>query len=148
MQLMCRAGPPFLLALLLAGCAAPVNVEYNRTSYTTWHTFSWQTPTDVKVESPILDSGILTIRVEKAVEETLQDAGYHLTSNSQNADFIVTYHTAMQLRNEPQSGIGIGFSSGTYGPGCNISFLTQPDAQQAADRAVQRIFGEFPPPGA
>ncbi|MGA7966233.1 MAG: DUF4136 domain-containing protein [Gammaproteobacteria bacterium] len=172
---------PLVLLALASGCAAPVHVEYNSASYAQWHNFAWESPQQGAVANPILDSGILTTRVEKAVSQTLSEAGYHKVDNSKNADFIVTYHTASALRQVPQS--GVSFAYGTYGPGFNTLFLTQPGpqqvqegslildvidaktrklvwrswitrgldqsnySQQSVDKAVQRIFAKFPPPG-
>jgi len=182
MKSVCRVVLPLVLLVLISGCAAPVHTEYNNASYAKWHTFSWETPKAVRVKNPILDSGILTTRVEKAVSAVLENEGYRKVGSASQADFLVTYHTAMMLRREPQS--GIGFAYGTFGPGFNTLFLIQPGSQQvqegalildvidakthklvwrgwitkgleqsnysqqSVNKAVQRIFAKFPPPGA
>ena len=126
--------PLLALAALIAGCAAPVHVEYNSASYAQWHNFAWQAPRPATVKNPILDSGILATRVEKAVSETLKNNGYHEVSAPSQADFLVTYHTAMQLREQPQS--SISFAYGTFGPGFNTFFLTQPGPQQVKEGSL------------
>lgn len=130
-----RLSFPFLLLVgLVAGCAAPVHVEYNSASYTQWHNFAWEAPKQGAVKNPILDSGILSTRVEKAVSETLAGAGYSKVAKPDEADFLVTYHTAMQLRNQPQP--SISFAYGTFGPGFNTLFLTQPGPQQVKEGSL------------
>lgn len=126
---------PLLGALVMvAGCAAPVHVEYNSASYAQWHSFAWKAPDHDKVKNPILDSGILDTRVENAVTSVLGDRGYQEVANAADADFLVTYHTAMQLRDQPQS--GISFAYGTFGPGFNTMFLTQPGPQQVQEGSL------------
>lgn len=129
-----RYALPLLLLALIAGCAAPVHVEYNSASYAQWHNFAWRNPKGTTVKNPILDSGILTTRVENAVAEALKDRGYTEVGNQSKADFVVTYHTATQLREEPQS--GITFAYGTYGPGFNTVFLTQPGPRQIQEGSL------------
>lgn len=177
-----RFAIPLVLLALASGCAAPVHVEYNNASYAQWHNFAWEAPQQGTVANPILDSGILTTRVEKAVSRTLSDAGYHKVDNQKDADFLVTYHTTMAVR--PALQPGVSFAYGAYGPGFNTLILTQPGSQQmqegslildvidakthklvwrswitrgldqsnysqqSVDKAVQRIFAKFPPPGA
>ncbi len=126
--------PLLLLVGLVAGCAAPVHVEYNSASYAQWHNFAWQVPKEGAVKNPILDSGILATRVEKAVSETLAGAGYRKVAKQDEADFLVTYHTAMQLRNQPQP--SVSFAYGTFGPGFNTLFLTQPGPQQVKEGSL------------
>lgn len=129
-----RLAFPLVLLALASGCAAPVHIEYNSASYAQWHSFAWKAPQQSTVANPILDSGILATRVEKAVTETLSDAGYHKVDNREKADFLVTYHTATALRQQPQS--GIGFAYGTYGLGFNTLFLTQPGPQQLQEGSL------------
>lgn len=133
MRLVRRYVFPLLVLALAAGCAAPVHVEYNSASYAQWHNFAWRNPKDATVKNPILDSGILTTRVQDAVTQTLKNRGYSEVAKDR-ADFYVTYHTAMQLRQEPQS--GISFAYGTYGPGFNTLFLTQPGPQQVKEGSL------------
>ncbi|HYW76383.1 MAG TPA: DUF4136 domain-containing protein [Gammaproteobacteria bacterium] len=130
-----RLSFPFLLLVgLVAGCAAPVHVEYNSASYSQWHNFAWQAPEQEPVKNPILNSGILTTRMEKAVTEALAGAGYTKVAKPAEADFLVTYHTATQLRNEPQP--SISFAYGTFGPGFNTLFLSQPGPQQIKEGSL------------
>lgn len=129
-----RVAFPLVLLALASGCAAPVHIEYNSASYAEWHNFAWKAPQQATVANPILDSGILATRVEKAVTETLSKAGYHKVDKQKNADFIVTYHTATAVRQEPQS--GVSFAYGTYGLGFNTLFLTQPGPQQVQEGSL------------
>lgn len=125
---------PLVLLALASGCAAPVHVEYNSASYAQWHKFAWEAPQQGAVANPILNSGILTTRVEKAVSETLSNAGYRKVDDQKDANFIVTYHTATAFRQVPQS--GIAFAYGTYGLGFNTLFLTQPGPQQLQEGSL------------
>ncbi len=126
--------PLLLLVGLVAGCATPVHVEYNSASYAQWHNFAWQAPKKEAVKNPILDSGILATRVEKAVSETLDGAGYRKVAKPDEADFLVTYHTAMSLRDQPQP--SISFAYGTFGYGFNTLFMTQPGPQQIKEGSL------------
>ena len=134
MRLVHRYALPLVLLSLAAGCAAPVHVEYNSASYAQWHNYAWQAPKPEAVKNPILDSGILTTRVEAAVSETLKNRGYNQVDNPGQADFLVTYHTAMELRQQPQS--GVSFAYGTYGSGFNTLFVAQPGSQQVQEGSL------------
>ncbi len=134
MKSVCRVALPLVLLALISGCAAPVHTEYNNASYAKWHSFSWKTPKAGRVRNPVLDSGILTTRVEKAVSAVLKNEGYRKVGSARQADFLVTYHTAMMLRQEPQS--GIGFAYGTFGLGFNTLFLTQSGPQQVQEGSL------------
>ncbi|MDN5864150.1 MAG: DUF4136 domain-containing protein [Gammaproteobacteria bacterium] len=104
---------PAAFLLIMAGCTTPVQYEYNSAPYGFWHTFAWQAPEHIKVNNPIVDSGILATRVENAVVATLSNHGYRRVDEAENADFVVTYHTAVQNHME-SSGPSFGI---TYGVG-------------------------------
>lgn len=90
---------PAAFLVMLAGCTAPVQFEYNAAPYGSWHTFSWQAPKvakDTTLSNPIVDSGILATRVKNAVVATLTAHGYEYVTEREQADFVVTYHTAIR----------------------------------------------------
>lgn len=100
------------VAVLAAGCTTPVQYEYNSALYGQWHTFAWKAPQAAPVRNPVVDSGILATRVERAVIATLTNQGYHYVQDPAQADFLVTYHTALSRHLEntgPTVGIGYGF---------------------------------------
>lgn len=134
MALLRRVSVPALLLTFLAGCAAPVHYEYNNAPYASWHSFAWKSPTLGGVRNPILDSGILSTRVERAVLHTLTALGYHATKNPDQADFVVTYHTA--LATWDQGGPSFGFAYGTFGPGYNTVFISQPGNRQIREGSL------------
>ncbi len=102
-----------LLATLtiLGGCATAVKTEFdNQADLSHYHRFSWQAPELKKVEDPILDSALLTKKVQQAVIAKLKARGYEESDDS--SDFYVTYHTASKERlREPIFSVGIGYSS-------------------------------------
>lgn len=118
-----RWSVPMLMLVLVAGCAAPVRFEYNSAPYRSWRTFAWKAPKMSTVRNPVLDSGILSSRVERAVRRVLTAAGYREVSEPAQADFLVTYHTTLQTLE--QGGPSVGFAYGTFGPGYNTLFITQ-----------------------
>lgn len=124
-----RFSMPAMLLVLLAGCAAPVQYEYNNAPYGQWHTFAWQAPRAMPVRNPVVDSGILTTRVERAVVATLTKQGYHQVKDPAQADFLVTYHTAVQ-RHQVPGAPAVGFA---YGGWWNASFNTIVVSQPARE---------------
>lgn len=113
--------------VLLAGCAAPVHYQYNSASYAAWHTFAWKAQAAGVIRNPILDSGILATRVEKAVSAILEGRGYRKVASAGEADFLVTYHTALQR--ELQSSPSVGFAYGAFWPSVGTVFINQPSAR-------------------
>lgn len=107
----------FLALLILSGCASPVRMEYDTdTDFSGYKRFTWVAPEIRKIESPILDSELLTDRVRSAVKEVLTRQGF--TEVEENANFFITYHTASKekLRSSPFSiGIGYGGHHGRWG---------------------------------
>lgn len=123
-----RLLPPLLLLALAAGCAAPVQYEYNSAAYGQWRNFAWQPPPQAPVRNPVVDSGILATRVERAVTTTLTDQGYNRVRDPAQADFIVTYHTALQKKSEPNP--SVGFSYGWWGSPFSTVIVSQPSQRQ------------------
>lgn len=82
----------------LAGCAATPNVEYDQeVRFSEYRTFAWAPPEQGDVEDPVLDSGLLDRRVQRAVSSVLTERGFEQV-DPEEADFLVTYHTATRER--------------------------------------------------
>lgn len=113
---------PAVLLALLVGCTAPVQYEYNSAPYGFWHTFAWQAPKQITVQNPVVDSGILATRVENAVVNTLVNHGYTQVDDPAKADFVVTYHTAIE-RHQQSTGPTFSMAYG-YGGWWNAPFST------------------------
>lgn len=99
--------------VLMAGCATQVNYQYNSAPYAGWRYFSWRAPAHQRLRNPLVDSGILTTRMRKAVVAVLSRRGYSEVSIPVSADFIVTYHTTLQERQVPADA-GVGFVYGGW----------------------------------
>lgn len=118
---------------LLAGCTSSIHYEFNNANYAQWRTFYWRSPRRQKIRNPILDSQILTARVEQAVMQVLTNRGYRATSNVKNADFIVTYHatTSMNSYAQPSSSIAVSYNNWYPFYGGPIFVNNYPGVQQA-----------------
>lgn len=134
MSLLRRLSVPMLMLVLAGGCAAPVRYEYNSAPYASWHSFAWKAPRIGTVRSPVLDSGILSARIEQAVRQTLTAAGYRAVQTPAQADFVVTYHTTLETRDE--GGPSFGFAYGTLGPGFNTVFIDQAGNRQIREGSL------------
>lgn len=122
----------------LGGCAAPVHYEYNSAPYGQWHDFAWRAPRPQPVRNPLVDSGILSVRVERAVAATLMDRGFRQVSGPARADFLVTYHTTLQK--QQRSGASVAFSYGYWAPPFRSVIVSQPRSRvQQADLIVDII---------
>ena len=124
--------PPMLVLLLLAGCATPVQYEYNSAPYVQWHNFAWVAPPPGPIRNPVVDSGILATRVEQAVTATLTAQGYRQVASPMRADFVVTYHTSLQKKQEPNPSVGLSY--GWWGHPFSSVVVSQPgqrEVQQA-----------------
>jgi hypothetical protein len=87
-----------LSVVWLLGCAATPNVEYDRdVRFGDYRTFAWAPPERDEVEDPVLDSGLLDRRVQRAATAVLSERGFDQVS-PEEADFLVTYHTATRER--------------------------------------------------
>ncbi|MGH8160998.1 MAG: DUF4136 domain-containing protein, partial [Gammaproteobacteria bacterium] len=121
---------PAVLLALVVGCTVPVQYEYNNALYGQWHTFSWKAPQATPVRNPIVNSGILTTRVRQAVIATLTNQGYRYVENPAQADFLVTYHTAVSRHLEnPGPTFGFAYGYGGYpwwGAPFGTMVVTQP----------------------
>lgn len=104
---------PLAFALLMLGaCASRPPVEYDRQAdFSAYRTFQWLDPRhgegDVSLSHPVLDSPLLTNRVERAVANVLESKGYRQVE--ENADFMVTYHTAQAEREYRGSYMQLGY---------------------------------------
>jgi hypothetical protein len=89
-----------LLTLLALGACAqtPVRTDHDPAAdFAALESFAWVTPTEQRVEDPMLDSALLTRKVQRATIAELTSRGYREVASGE-ADFIVTYHTASRER--------------------------------------------------
>ncbi|HEX5313647.1 MAG TPA: DUF4136 domain-containing protein [Gammaproteobacteria bacterium] len=119
---------PALGLLLIGGCAAPVQYEYNSAPYEQWHNFAWVAPPSAPIRNPVVDSGILATRVEQAVIATLTNQGYYQVATPAQADFVVTYHTALERQQVPNP--SVGFSYGWWGYPFSTVIVSQPGQRE------------------
>jgi hypothetical protein len=101
-------------ALTLAACAGSrVATDYDANArFDTLQTFAWLDPVLEDVEDPVLDSQLLTRKVQRAVADALLQRGYSRTEHPADADFLVTYHTASRERLRDRGGFSIGLGIG------------------------------------
>lgn len=102
------------MALTLAACAGSrVATDYDDSArFDTLRTFAWLDPVVEEVEDPVLDSQLLTRKVQRAVADALLTRGYSRTEQPADADFLVTYHTASRERLRDRGGFSIGLGIG------------------------------------
>ena len=86
-----------LMALLLTACQTPVTVDYNPAiNYSNFHTWKFANqPVSYQPDNPALASGLLSSRIESAIQSALYQHG--LTQNNANAD--LTVHVWLQVKN-------------------------------------------------
>ncbi len=103
-----------LAALVLAACAGSrVATDYDGSArFDTLQTFAWLDPVVDDIEDPVLDSQLLTRKVQRAVGNALLQRGYSRTEHPADADFLVTYHTASRERLRDRGGFSIGLGIG------------------------------------
>lgn len=117
-----RTGLLLILAVAMAGCAAPVKTEHDDTAaFDRYQTFAWQVPEREEMDDPELDSEMLDRRMADVLTTALVAAGYSQASES-GPDFRVTYHVVERESRDSGGGfsVGVGGSSGNVGTG--ISF--------------------------
>ena len=115
-----------LTALLLVGCSSVrVTQDYARDAdFSSYRSFAWAQPSHVETGDPRLDNPLLNERIREAIETTLTARGYSLVATEQ-ADFLVRYHTVVRSRVEYQrSGVtvGSGYYTGRAGVGVALDF--------------------------
>lgn len=100
--------------LALAACAGSrVATDYDGSArFDTLRTFAWLDPVVDDVEDPVLDSQLLTRKVQRSVADALMQRGYSQTEHAVDADFLVTYHTASRERLRDRGGFSIGLGIG------------------------------------
>lgn len=100
--------------LALAACAGSrVATDYDGSArFDTLQTFAWLDPVVDDVEDPVLDSQLLTRKVQRSVADALMQRGYSQTEHAVDADFLVTYHTASRERLRDRGGFSIGLGIG------------------------------------
>lgn len=101
-------------ALALAACAGSrVATDYDRSvQFGALQTFAWLDPVVDDVDDPVLDSQLLTRKVQRSVSDALIQRGYSRTEHAADADFLVTYHAASRERLRDRGGFSIGLGIG------------------------------------
>lgn len=121
MKTLARFSVP-LLALSLAACAqTPVRTDHDpQADWSALRDFAWVTPQQVRVDDPMLDSQLLTRKVQRSTVAALTERGFREVPNPEAA-FLVTYHTASRDRAYdpwPRSSLHVGYGfRGRYGFG-------------------------------
>ncbi|MEE8118435.1 MAG: DUF4136 domain-containing protein [Gammaproteobacteria bacterium] len=112
-----------LLTIFLVGCAPRIYVEQDsQANLSELRSFAWIDDPEPakKVDSPILDSELLSKRTRRAVIATLIEFGYEHV-DVESADFHVTYHVSSQeqyYNRGPRFGFGV--STGRYHHGTSV----------------------------
>ncbi|MEX0899412.1 MAG: DUF4136 domain-containing protein [Gammaproteobacteria bacterium] len=114
MNISIKHGVIALAALALAACAGSrVATDYDGSArFDTLQTFAWLDPVVDDIEDPVLDSQLLTRKVQRSVADALLQRGYSRTESAVDADFLVTYHTASRERLRDRGGFSIGLGIG------------------------------------
>lgn len=101
------------VAVFATACAGPfVRSDFDSAAeFGGFRSFAWLDPVSSDVENPLLDSPLLTRKVERAVIATLAERGYE-PADTAEADFLVTYHTSVRERVR-DSGVNVGFTFGS-----------------------------------
>ena len=84
--------------LIIGGCTLAPRHEFDPSAdFTSYQQWRWRAPDygNGDVSDPILDSPLLGKRVAAAVDSALTARGFQ--RDSDNADFVVTYHTSKDL---------------------------------------------------
>ncbi|MBT1703359.1 DUF4136 domain-containing protein [Chryseosolibacter indicus] len=100
-----------VLLLLIASCAVTDfdrKVDFNR-----YKTFAWG-ESEIKVENPLHKSDLISKNIKTTVENEFAKRG--ISYNSKNPDFLVSYHTYTEKREETNS------NNYFYGPYMPFSF--------------------------
>ncbi len=89
-----------MLALSLAGCTGiPVSTDYDTSrQFPLLSTYAWMVPKQKLVEDPVVDNGLMTNRVTRAVDAELFARGFKKASGDASADFLITYHVSAENR--------------------------------------------------
>jgi hypothetical protein len=114
MNTLLRSGVLVSVALALAACAGSrVATDYDSSArFDALQTFAWLDPVAEDVEDPVLDSQLLTRKVQRSVADALLNRGYSRTEHAADADFLVTYHTASRERLRDRGGFSFGLGIG------------------------------------
>lgn len=108
---MSRWGWGLALVLWLAGCATPVEVDYDTgRDFSQLRRYAWLEPTaDEQRRDPVLYNSLTEKRIHQAVDRLLSSRGFQRSDRSA-ADFLVTYHLKVEQRIESDRvGVGVGY---------------------------------------
>jgi hypothetical protein len=106
----------FLLPLLLIGLCGCVSKPYDfdaEVDFCALETFAFEAD-HVIAEDSVIDSELVTKRVQRAAETSLAAAGYRTSSIGETPDFVISYRLARTGEREPRMTgvISTGFGGG------------------------------------
>ncbi len=110
----------FLLVLLVTGCAGPnVDWDYDTSAILTgMKSYAWLDQSEEVKEKAYQLDGLMDKRVRKAVDQELKAKGFKMVDNPGQADFLVSYFTAVKTRrNEEHITTSMGYGFNTWGMG-------------------------------
>lgn len=121
-------------ALLGSACGPNIQVETDPSAnLRDYDSFSWVAPEQQDVQDPILDSELLSKKVERAVQDTLSSRGFD--SKEANPDFYVTYHTASKEKLR-SSGFNIGIGYSRFDPRRGYAAVFGPPDVESYEEAI------------
>ena len=103
--------------LLLAGCATPIEVDYDtQRDFTRLHTYAWlNPPAELRRQDPVLYNSLTENRIRNAGDRILTARGLR-RADPAAADCLVTYHLNVEQRIESDHfGYGFGYGWDHYG---------------------------------
>ncbi|MGH8495447.1 MAG: DUF4136 domain-containing protein [Gammaproteobacteria bacterium] len=122
-------------ALMLCACGGP-NIQVERdpdANLVEYESYSWVAPEQQDVEDPILDSALLSKKVERAIRATLDERGFEATET--NPDFYVTYHTASKEKLRT-TGFNVGIGYSRFDPRWGYAAVFGPPEVRSYEEAV------------
>jgi hypothetical protein len=102
-----------------AACSSvQVNQDWDPSAtFTGLRSWAWQSSTPALTGNPRLDDPLLQARIQSAIEKSLAEKGYTRAASGK-ADFLVTYHVALQQKLDARTiYTGYGPARGWYGVG-------------------------------
>jgi hypothetical protein len=105
-----------LCAALAAGACAThrVATDFDReVRFDQLRSFVWLEPAPEQIDDPLLDSPLLSRKIQRAAGDELVRRGYVQAASAAEADFFVTYHTTSRERIRDAGGVSFGFGYGT-----------------------------------
>lgn len=121
-------------ALTVSACGPNIQVETDpNANLREYGSFSWVAPEQQDVQDPILDSELLSKKVQRAVRETLGSRGFEATET--NPDFYVTYHTASKEKLR-STGFDIGIGYSRFDPRWGYAAVFGPPDVESYEEAI------------